>query len=287
MDYIFNTLDRTEWLKSIAVYKEQCVTVNPREVVIKFDKLDDTDKLEPVHIVSLACLIEFMYRRHIIVRLDRDNKIGEYLFTQLRFRAYWGGKQNYVPAEDDKVFNLWRYVEEKKENMPELISNYLKKRFFKHKDLSAVKLSLDEAFYNISDHAKAEENAFSIVRFHQATETLHVAICDFGRGICDSVRSAYRDIESDREALMKAMERNFTTRSTKRNMGFGMDSIRGACSENDSFWIFSNNAKCAFYTGKIQTFDSDFRFPGTIIFYQISLSHFENEDIYYNFEDIF
>lgn len=286
MNFTFHTLIKTEWLKDISICRKRFLSEAPDEVCFFFPDTADVSRLYPMHIVSLACLIELMYGKNVNVSISR-NKIGEYLFSNLRFWEYWGGKQNYVQAVDESVFNLWRYIEDQKENPPERISEYLRKNFFKHKDLSAVKLSLDEAFYNISDHARANGNAFSLVKFDQEKGVLSVAICDFGRGICDSVRNAYPEIPNDKEAIMKAMERNFTTKSTKRNMGFGMDSIRGACSESDSFWIFSNSAKCAFYSGKIIAFDSDFEFPGTIIFYEISLSHFEDEDIIDNFDDIF
>lgn len=287
MDYVFDTLNRTEWLRKVSLFQSIFLLNKHEKVRFVFPETSSISRLYPMHIVSLACLIELMIRNGTKVWLSGKNEIGSYLFNQLKFNEYWGGKQNYVQALDESVFNLWRYIEDQKENPPERISEYLRKNFFRHKDLSAVKLSLDEAFYNISDHARANGNAFSLVKFDQEKEVLSVAICDFGRGICDSVRNAYPKIPNDKGAIMKAMERNFTTKSTKRNMGFGMDSIRGACSESDSFRIFSNNAVYHFYNGKASAYENDFHFPGTIIFYEISLSHFEDEDIIDNFDDIF
>lgn len=287
MDYVFDTLNRTEWLRKVSLFQRIFLLNKHEKVRFVFPETSSISRLYPMHIVSLACLIELMIRNGTKVWLSGKNEIGSYLFNQLKFNEYWGGKQNYVQALDESVFNLWRYIEDQKENPPERISEYLRKNFFRHKDLSAVKLSLDEAFYNISDHARANGNAFSLVKFDQEKEVLSVAICDFGRGICDSVRNAYPEIPNDKGAIMKAMERNFTTKSTKRNMGFGMDSIRGACSESDSFRIFSNNAVYHFYNGKASAYENDFHFPGTIIFYEISLSHFEDEDIIDNFDDIF
>ena len=81
---------------------------------------------------------------------------------------------------------------------------------------------MTEAFYNVFDHAKAGNNAFSIIKYIEEDNKLHVAISDFGIGITRSVRSFLPSIKNDKEALKIAVKDKFTVGSTLRNRGFGL-----------------------------------------------------------------
>lgn len=93
-----------------------------------------------------------------------------------------------MDAMDGNIFNLWRIVESQKDLYAKNVELYFQNNFFRGKDLSAVSLSMVEAFYNVFDHAMAGGNAFSFIKYEKDKGKLLVAICDFGIGIAKSVR---------------------------------------------------------------------------------------------------
>ena len=205
-------------------------------LTLSFNGLTIT-KMDPWHIVTLACLVESLDRRNIIVSLDRSEECGEYFFSGLKLGAYWKGKKDYTTADKSTVLNLWHIMPESTEDHARRTVEYLRNRFFKRKDLSSVTLSLLEAYYNINDHSKSDGNAFSMLSFDEDTEVLNVAVCDFGIGIAESVKDFDCTITDDKEALSKAIEAKFTVGSKAHNAGLGLLNIRNVCTEKDNLWI--------------------------------------------------
>ena len=282
VDLYFKSADSMCWLKNIAKYAMFSYD-HGSVAIMHFNEIESIEDLTPVHIVTLACLIETLDRKNILVRIKKDNPGAEFLHSELHFREYWAGKKNYVQTNRDNIFNLWRIIDNQKETYSRLIHDYLKKEFFHNKDLGAVKNSIDEVCYNIFDHANAEDNAFSFVKFISQREKLFVAVCDFGIGIAASVKQV-TPIDDDCSALRKAMEYKFTVGSQIHNQGMGLGNILETCFGGDELCIVSNGAMLKANTSEINVENIDFFFPGTLIFYELSLSHFENEEIIDNFE---
>ncbi len=277
----FHSADKLSWLRDVSNYASLCYEQGD-VVSMHFSQISEINKLTPIHIVTLACLIDFLDRKGVGVTIKNDNEVASFLCSELRLREYWAGKKNYVPASRDTVFNLWRIIDNQKEVYSCLIHDYLKKEFFHNKDLGAVKNSIDEVCYNIFDHANAQDNAFSFVKFDAQTEKLFVAVCDFGIGISASVKNA-TNIVDDCLALHKAMEYKFTVGSRQHNQGMGLGNILETCFDGDELCIVCNHAILKADTDKINVEKNDFFFPGTLIFYELSLSHFEDEEIIDNF----
>lgn len=280
----FNCSETDTWLANVSElacrsYQEQ------QRVILDFDGLDKS-LLNPMHIVSLACLIECLDRKGVLISLNsiENRPVEHYLWHDLKFKEYWAGGKNYVPAQEVEISNLWRVIDAEKEVHSHRVYNYLKQHFFQSKDLSAVRNSLDEAYYNIFDHAQAAGNAFSFVEFNRETEKLHVAVCDFGVGIARLVRTSLGTITSDKDALLKALEYKFTTGSQKHNMGMGLGNIKDTCTDEDHLIIISNHGKLIANRDTIEAYEHTFSFPGSLIYYELSLSHFENEEIIDTFE---
>ncbi len=80
------------------------------------------------------------------------------------------------------------------------------------------------------------------------------------------------------------MEDKFTTHSRSHNAGFGLGNIRLACTKRDALRIISNNGFLFADREKIESEATDFNFKGTLIYYELSLDHFEDEEIIANFE---
>lgn len=281
---LFDSADITNWVKTISEAHRRNLGEKDM-VVLHFENIDDHN-ISPAHIVSLACLIEYFDNMGCIVRVPaaHTNSVSDYILTKLRFQEYWQGGRNHVVATQDNVFNLWRIVDSQKEVFSILTHDYLKRKFFQSKDLSAVQNSLVETYYNIFDHAQANNNAFTFVEFIEDTQELHVAACDFGIGIANSVKRHIPSIGEDRLAIEKALEYNFTTKSQEYNKGMGLGNIKDACANGDTLTIISGTGRVVANIGNIESFNSDFSFPGTLIYYKQTLSHFEEEEILDNFE---
>lgn len=283
MDFKYNfTFDNTEkpyWLRRInEIYRE--VRDEDSKCLVLFDFSNEvkiTD-LQPLHLVTFACLIQYLDNLGCQVCIAQDNRpVYEYLFDELKFPEYWRGGKNHVETETfENIFNLWRIIDAEKDLYAKNVEIYLKKNFFADKDLSSVSLSMVEAFYNVFDHAEADNNAFSLIRYDEKMQTLHVAIADFGIGIVTSVRNFDNSVKTDVEALDTAIRNNFTVKSTSRNRGFGLDNILGCC---DKARIFSGSALLIKIGDKIKTISTTFPFKGTLIYFEVNLSNLEDEEI--------
>lgn len=282
----FASSDRGEWIRHIYESTQNASFAGEGDAVSLGFRNISIDKIEPIHLVTLACLIEmFVNYGYDILVVGDDIKIRDFLFETLKFHKYWQDNQNYVPVDNtDAIFNLWRLVDSEKEWYSQRVHDYLRSRFFKSKDLSAVKNSLLEAYYNVSDHAEAKGNAFSFIKFDEITEKLHVAICDFGKGIANTVREKLPEIENDGAALAKAMEDLFTVGSQEHNRGLGLGNILRTCQDKDVLRIISNRGFLYARNGEVQVHELDFQLNGTLIYYELSLSHFDDLEIIENFE---
>ena len=250
-------------------------------------ELDDIplESIKPEHLVTFACLLDELKNKKKIPGASlRGGNTGAKLMETFNLFDYWGGGKNYSCSRRATVLNLQRVIKEEKDFHAINVANYLRNTFFQKKDLTPVSSSLTEAYYNIFDHAKAEGNAFSMLEFDEAKEELHVAICDFGIGIARSVKSFLNEDISDIEALEKALEDNFTIRSTIHNSGQGLGNILSCCTDKDYLWIISNSAAVAANSSSRKFRKLDFEFEGTLIFYSMSLSHFDDEEVLDEFD---
>ena len=281
---LFTEWDRGSWLRKIEeIYLYYAGDLTPRTIVFSFADNFDRDKIEPIHLVTYACLIHYLKDKGHVVAQDRENKaMYDYIFNKLNFSAYWKGEKNHVEANGfDSIFNLWRIVESEKDLYAKKVEEYFKLHYFNDKDLSAISISLVEAYYNVFDHADADGNAFSIIFYDEETHTLSYAIADFGKGIPTSVRQFDSEVGTDVDALKWAMTDNATVRSTKRNRGFGMSNILASAKEAR---VFSNNALALKRDDKYKYISIDeFAFPGTLIYLSIDISSLEDEDVYETF----
>lgn len=279
---VFETAGRIEWIKTIADEIEKLKSQIGMGDRILLHLPSDTEKFEAVHLASLACFIEYFHKRGCI--LSVRNNVRKFLFEKLNWQAYWSNHQDYTEAKDSAIFNLWRITDERKEIHSRQVYDFLKRGPFGQKDLSAVPNSLLEAYYNIFDHAEANGIAFSFIRYIENEQKLSVAICDLGKGIATSVREKRPDVADDSRAIELAMEDRFTIQSQAHNRGLGLGNIRTSCTEEDALRIISNRGFLVAQKEEINKRENNFNFPGTLIFYDLTLSHFEDEEIIANFE---
>lgn len=279
----FESLKKELWLRKISMAKANYNNNSYKKYIqLVFSSVLKSEDFEPIHFVTLACLIQFFNEnKHLVVIVSGNDSIRNMLFTDLRIQEYWNAGKNHVDSISDNIFNLWRIVESEKDLYAKNVERYFKNNFFKGKDLSIISLSMIEAYYNVFDHADANGNAFSLIKYDENTEMLHVAICDFGKGIAKSVRDFTPSITNDKDALLKSIEVDFTVGSKSHNKGKGLDNILSCSSV---VRIFCNNALLLKNDTGIKMFDVDFHFWGTLIYLDINLSLTEDEEILEEFD---
>lgn len=283
---LFNNTERVYWLKTITeIYDEftgNMDNLSIQSVLFDFDEQILPKDIKPFHLVTLACLIHHLKNLGLEVLLSKNNNVFHFIYDDLGFSEYWSRGKNYVEAPShDSIFNLWRITEGGKDLYAKRVEEYLRRTYFTNKDLSVVSVGLVEAYYNVFDHAQAKGNAFSLIQYDKETSILYVAISDFGIGIAQSVSEYDKEITNDKDAILKALEDNFTVKSTDRNKGLGLSNIIAPAKEAR---IFSHNGLVYKHNSIIEGFDCEMSFPGTLIYYEIDLSQMEDEEIMNEFD---
>jgi hypothetical protein len=87
--------------------------------------------------------------------------------------------------------------------------------------LGSVRACIKEVFLNISDHS-SQSSGFVHVQHYPRANEVKVTLSDFGKGIPANIRTKCPDID-DGAAILRATQPGFTTKSTPRNMGVGLD----------------------------------------------------------------
>jgi anti-sigma regulatory factor (Ser/Thr protein kinase) len=90
--------------------------------------------------------------------------------------------------------------------------------------LEQLRMCLGELFNNISDHAGVSTGFFFAQHFPNE-QRVRISLADFGVGIPTRVRRM-APLLDDAEALSKAFEEGFSTKTTPRNRGAGLDWLK-------------------------------------------------------------
>ena len=271
--------DRLSWLSGICDGRDMIEQNGVNRLLVNIDDGITRDKLRPEHITSLACLIESCARKGCLVQMETSKEIKDYLENELKISRYWNLHESYVKPGNEDILNLWKIDPNGMEMHAKRISEYFRTTRFQAKDLTPLEGSLTEAYYNVIDHSLCEGIAFSMVEYDRSINKVFISVCDFGRGIAESVRTVLPEITDDVQAIMKAMEPRFTIRSTKHNAGLGLGNLRDYCTDPDSLWIISNDAALVTSGDNERYVRLKNHFKGTLIMYSISLEHLEDNYI--------
>lgn len=135
--------------------------------------------------------------------------------------------------------------------------------------LGDIKTCLKEIFNNIQDHS-SENNGYIFIQHFPNKDKVTVAISDFGIGIPANVQTKHPSF-NDAKALKKAVQEGFTTKSSPRNRGAGLDFLLHNVVNNNkgSVYIHSNSGilscihdgEAAVITSEL----SDGFYPGTLL----------------------
>lgn len=275
-EIMFHSENKSDWLRTVTGSLSKYTHAKGEEkVVISVADGFSPTEIKPLHVVTYACLIHELGNRgyYVCQGMNSNIDVSSYLYNDLGLKKYWKGS-NHEETSNPDILNLWRVIESEQEFFSDRVTGYFKNKYFQGKDLSSVKLSLLEAFYNISDHANAKGNAYCQMRYYKEEMKLDIAVVDLGIGLVNTVKAFDPSITNDQDALLRAIDEDFTISSTTHNKGKGLSNI---LSSSSIARIISGQGMLI-YNKNIKTFGLDFEFPGTLVYYEIDLSNLEDED---------
>lgn len=280
--FCFEDMGRENWIRLSLIIRSKGKAKTIGEDVVTLLFLDNIDNLLPFHIVLLSCIVDDLKEKGYLIVLDVLNeKLKRFIETDVYFRSYWSGKkEDHIESPTIGRLNLWRITDTGKEGYSISVENYFK-NLFPGKDLSSLKTSLNELYFNVFDHADAKGNAFSYIYYDENEKKIYIAICDYGKGIAKTIKPVYQ-LSKDSEALKKSLESGVSSNSKPHNKGFGLDVVISSLSENNTFRMVSNKGLLKLSKNKgsyeYKIFDLDFDFEGTLIYFELSTDGFPDVD---------
>ncbi|WP_420460083.1 ATP-binding protein [Neolewinella sp.] len=228
--------------------------------------------LEPIQLVGLASLIELYAQSGVLIRFEgvRHLEVAEYL-ENIRFFDYWQADFNreaYTKTQIGTNLGLWKISQPMIDAYTTSAQRFYQENYFETFDLSPLAIALMELFNNIFDHSESPVTGYTMSQYYPHKHKLKVAVCDLGVGICNKVNT-FKAAQSkpalpDHQALELAFQKSFSTKSTLRNRGFGLDTIRSICSASDGRIFVASNAGVLKYQGnQLQSYSVNNSFPGT------------------------
>lgn len=277
-------LNKSHWLSAIGIGRQRIMSCRPNTIVeLSISDEISPRNIEPWHIVSLACLIELSSKHVSKFSLIAGEELHEFFKNNLHLDKYFS-KNSHVESESNTILNLWKINTKESLFYSSRLSTYLKQTYFKGKDISMLKLMLDELYANVADHSHSEDIAYSFIQYYPERNIISVAFCDFGIGIPSSLKQNGKHPILRRDYIKYATQRGITVKSSIHNSGFGLATVLD-CMENSNHYlrIISNDELYYHlnFNGQIneKTFLLNQPFDGTLIYYDIDISQFQSEEI--------
>lgn len=201
-----------------------------------FDFTSLTKFIEPIGVTFLRNLVSWLLSKKIDVSfryeddysvLSNTNEPQRFLDDCGFFKLYLGQsiyphsslRETTAPLKDVAMdeFPQWLRV-----SFIPWIANTINKETT---EVETFKACLEEIFNNVRDHAQKNSSCV-FAQYLPAPENLVISIADIGVGIIEHIRSNEEYAHfSDEEALRSAVRNRFTTQSTPKNRGAGLDTL--------------------------------------------------------------
>lgn len=203
--------------------------------------------VEPDGVTVLSNLIEFLKKSKVKTGFknhDTPSKdaIG-YLDDSGFFKQYLGKsiKTHAMARPTTLPLNLVDYTRSYEYMELKLIPWLSRALLCNEPSLATLKVCFQEIFNNIKDHS-TERIACSFAQHYPQKRLIKISISDFGIGIPANVKKKTGDI-SDHEAINAACREGFTTQSTHRNRGAGLDVLIKNVVSKNSGTVFIRSLK--------------------------------------------
>lgn len=275
----------TAWIEQIEGIRQRiCGCSSSEEFRFYFDDDIDITYLAPWHIVSLACLFAYAISSDDReVEVFSNDEITKFFNDDLHLSQYFKDAP-YVEAETKQIMNLWKVEAAQSYAYSNSLTRYLKREYFRGKDLSAFNNALNELYANVADHSRADGMAYSYIRYDEVRGVICVAFCDFGVGIPTSLRQARQFPAEGVGFVEHSMLPGVSARSSSHNAGLGLDDVLSLVRDTDKTFRVVSNSEIYINSReengrRQQTSLLDFCFNGTLIDFELDVSGFEDEEI--------
>jgi anti-sigma regulatory factor (Ser/Thr protein kinase) len=262
--------------KSIHVLLEGALDddLNPRanKVVFDFAKLNFAD---PTAITVLSNLVEYLKLKHGVKVFFRNFTFqteGNRFLDDSGFFLRYVGKPAFagsklrattLPLEMVTYDRSYPWIHN-------TFAEWIAERVgLSPASFASINVCLQEIFNNISDHSGEKIGCVFTQHYPQKGEVM-LTISDFGVGIPHNVRKVVQDI-TDAKALEKAVVEGFTTKSTKRNQGAGLNILTRYVVANNRGRVYVQSLKgsfnCIYAASGVRMSSRNERvtYPGTLI----------------------
>lgn len=245
--HVINSNKIQQWVEFINYHRIGNLTSPVESITVDFCEVTF---LHAHHIVSLACMLEEYHRAGVVIHFTKcETPVKKYL-DELNFYDYWTNieydRSLYMPCKVNRAICGWQVVPDMISSYVDYAKKYFQDQFFVGKDLTPLHVVISEILNNIVDHSESSLSGYIMIQYRPG-EYLEVAICDMGIGIPDKVNKFFENNSQSKlpnnEALEQAIVKGFSTKSTDRNMGLGLDSLSTIVKANKGrLSIISNNA---------------------------------------------
>lgn len=243
----FNCNSKTMQNVIAAVFDEE---LNPVAEKIAFD-FSRLRFVDPSAITILSNVIEYLIRKKGVDVGFRNMSFtteGNKFLDDSRFFEQYTGKQVFagcklrpttLPLEIVRHDRSWNWIHN-------TFSDWIEYRVGLSKDsVGSINVCLSEIFNNIIDHS-GEDVGCVFAQHYPKTNTVMLSISDFGRGIPANVRKVRPGI-SDSDAIAQAVVEGFTTKSTLRNQGAGLNVLTRYVVNQNGGKVFVQSLKGTFH----------------------------------------
>lgn len=217
------------------------------EIVLDFSSL--TSFIEPCGVTILSNLIQWLEKRNVTVHLlpgavDKGECPNKFLDDSMFFEHHLGEKLSRFSQVRKTTIPLKKV--DASSPIPWLITIFTpwlsRQLGVNPKQLVTIQVCIEEVLNNIRDHAE-EKNGCIFAQYIPGNNEVVVSISDFGVGVPYKVQQIMPEL-TEADALLKAVQRGFSTQSTPQNRGFGLDNLIKNVVENGkgSVHIHSLNA---------------------------------------------
>lgn len=214
----------------------------PDKLIFDFAQLDF---IRPAGIVFLSNLINWLSEKGTkadFVNCDPRRQAIKYLDDSLFFEQHSGFKLCQNSAPRDTTRPLLKIAQ--KDSHAWLEANFLPwlaaRLDITQASLYALKVCVSELFNNIQDHTRYDIGSIYVQHFPRE-HSITISVSDFGQGIPAKVREKIPGIQ-DSDAIIRAVEDGFTTKSKPANKGAGLDYLLNVV-------VLQNKGEVTIYSG--------------------------------------
>lgn len=271
---INSNVSKSKWIAFIE--QSRCKNQSGSVDTLEID-FSESSFIEPFYLVSLACMIEEYSVNGTIISFSLFNKLElrEYLLSGY-FLEFWKKDfdryDGYFATSNSTTLRLWKIDSTRISEYVQLAQTYYETRYLQEKDATPLNISLAELFNNIIEHAASSVSGFVLNQYYPKNGKLKIAVCDLGVGIARRINdylSEKGEVKlSDKEAIIKAFDLSFSSKSIPQNRGWGLTTLKNiVLSCNGTLRLIANSYCLSFNKngkGEFGGFELKNEFCGTL-----------------------